>query len=75
MGQPPSQLLPGVLRAVQTTFGKKVKAAWIALTGRAPRTIGATIIAKGKARNIEVAVYPVAFGSVFGQVWAASYAN
>jgi hypothetical protein len=69
-------LEPGVLRSVQTTFGKRVKALYIETTGREPKTIPGVVIAKGKARNIKTAAYPAhVAASLFAQIWDQHYAH
>lgn len=71
------ELEPGVLRTVQGTFGKRVKAAWITQAGTSPRTIGATTTTgTGKVLNIKVCVYPESGArEVFTAVWEKHYAN
>ena len=68
-------LTGGVLRSVQTTFGKRVKALAAAL-GLAAATVPDVIVSGGKRREIQVAAYASdTAASLFGQVWAEYYAS
>lgn len=69
------KLSGGVLRSVQGTFGKRVKAL-AATYGIAPTMIPAVIWNGDKRREISVAAYaPGVAVALCGQVWAEYYAN
>lgn len=69
------KLSGGVLRSVQSTFGKRVKAL-AATMGITPLSIPAVIENSGKRREITVAAYaPAVAARLCGMVWAEYYAN
>lgn len=72
------KLSGGVLRSVQSTFGKRVKAL-AATMGIKPLSIPATVPGAGHSgglREISVAAYaPAVAARLCGMVWAEYYAN